>query len=582
MAKGGASRDVEIDVAVRDKTGPGIQSVNRNLKTTSRSAKESQGALSRVASDWSKGVGKITTAAKRWADSGDTSGKRFAKGALAGLSALGKAGGAIGGALSSAVSSAGPHVQVAVAGVLVGGALAAAPAMGAAIVGGAAGIGIVGGVLLARRDARVAAAFESLGDEAGTQLTEAAKRFVPATLGAVQEARAGIRGMLPDLRRLFDVSATWVLPITRSLLEAGRAALSGITAAVVKAGPIIQVVTDSVRKIGLVVGEGFKMLSDNGASMALGLQFAMDLVVGSIRAVFLTVNALVEVFEWAASKIPGLSGRLEELKTSQVGAQSGALNLAGGLRTLAGGADSAAGGLTRAKQAADQLVDGNISLARAQISSREATSQATQAIKANAEAKMTNKQRADANRSSLLGMADAFNAETAAGEASKISSGKASDAYHNNRNALIRAAEAAGHTRTEAERLAAQWLKTPKNVTTTVNANTANARAEVESFQKKVTNLKGKTVNVTVRVTSSGDHYIPGVGTQVKGYAAAWGWSPTTGDQAGVRRAGGPTQVEVTSKLAVSLDGKPFRDYTTRSIANAERRTSWRDRVGKR
>lgn len=578
-----ADRDVTVDVVARDKTGPAIRSVEGGLKRTSREADKNRSALAKVADQWGRNVSRMGAATRRWADSGDSGGKRFVKGALNGLSKLADIGGTIGGNLSKSVSAAGPYVQLAVAGVLVTAALAAAPAMAGAIVGGAGLGGIVGGVMLATRDARVAGALADLKGEIGTGLTEAARRFVPATMEAVNIARGQFRGLLPDLRRLFDVSATWLPALTRRIGAGAQLALSGITAAITKAGPIIAVIGETATRMGSAVGDGFRMLSDNGASMALALKGAMLAVEVVIRGTFFILNLLVEAFEWFVSKIPGGSRLLQEFAQKQDGAKGSALNLAGGLQTLATDADGAARGLTNAKAAADALVDGNVGLARAQIASREATKGATEAIKANATAKMSNKARADANMTALLNLADAFNTEARAGEDAKVSADAASNAYHNNRAALVKAAMAAGKTRTEAERLAAQLLKVPKNVHTDINANTATASAAVETFQKKVKNLQGKTVTITVRVQSNGDHYIPGVGTQLKDFAAGGTWNAApTSTSGATARAGGPTRVEVESKLAVSLDGRPFREFTVRSIDAADQRASWRRRVGVR
>jgi hypothetical protein len=62
--------------------------------------------------------------------------------------------------------------------------------------------------------------------------------------------------------------------------------------------------------------------------------------------------------------------------------------------------------------------------------------------------------------------------------------------------------------------------------------------------------------------------------------AFAGGGSFATGTGGG--RVGGPTPVSVSSRVEVSLDGQPFRNMTARSITDAEKRTAWRERVGRR
>ncbi|WP_320067865.1 hypothetical protein [Micromonospora sp. RTGN7] len=512
---------------------------------------------------------------------------------------LAKIGGRIGQGLSSAVSAAGPYVQAAMIAVLASAALAAGPAIAGAIVGGAAGAGIVGGVLLASKDARVAKALDDLKEDAGDALSDAAGRFVPATLDALKQARSSFRGLLPDLRRIFDVSATWLGPLTRSLGAGAEAALSGITTAVTKAGPIVAVIGTSIEHVGRAVGDMFRRLSDNGASMALALKGALMIVEGAIYATGLILNALVETFEFFASKIPGLSGQLEKLKNGQDGAKTSAFNLAGGFQRLATDSTAAAAGIGQVKQKSDELINSNISLARAQIGSRDAVRAATQALKDNANAKLTNKQRSDANMTALLGLADAFNTEADAGDRSGISAGKASAAYATNRQRLIAMAEKAGYSRQRAEELAAQLLKIPKNVNTDVNVDTKSAAGKLETFMKRVRQADGTVAKVTVQVTTKGDHRIPGVGTQVRrwggidyamargGIAAHFARSPTvlygereTGGEAFIPRRGDRARSRRIAEVVVRnwLGGDVT--WATRRAASTSTRSAGRAEAG--
>ncbi|MEV0156874.1 hypothetical protein AB0H57_24525 [Micromonospora sp. NPDC050686] len=582
-----ADRDVTLDVVARDRTSPAIQSVNRNLKQVEKSWRDVDGqgkktlaAAQHIASTWGSGLAKIGGATSRWANSGDSAGKKFARGLGKGVGQVAELGGSIGGGLAKAVSAAGPYVQLALAGVLVGAAVAAAPAVAGAIVGGAALGGVVGGVLIAAKDARVAGAFADLKETAGAQLRQAAQRFVPATLDAIGRAKAAFRGMMPDLKRLFDVSANWVAPLTDSLGRAAQSMLSGITAAVTKAGPVVAQIGAGIEGIGQVVGKVFSDLSDNGASMALGLKGLFELLKATIGGIGGALNLLTEAFEFFVNKIPGGKQLLDSMTSSQDGAKTSAWNLTSGFRELGDGADAAADGITRAREKADEFADSNLSLRDAQIAARSAIADATKTLKENGAAKGFNTQKGRENESALNAMASAFNRETEAGDKSGRSARDASDAYQNNRAKLVAMAEKAGYSAGQARNLAAQLLKVPKNVTTDINADTKAASAAVTTFQKKVNGLKGKTVTVTVRVNNTGDHYIPGVGTQVKNAAG----SSFIDGTAGSFRTGGPTRVEasVNQTLNVNLDGAPFYAYTARAVADDRRRTAWRQKVGSR
>ncbi|MEU5939409.1 hypothetical protein ABZ807_09480 [Micromonospora sp. NPDC047548] len=511
-----ADRDVEVDILLRDKTSPGVKSTERNIKRVGDQGNKVTAQLNKGFAQWGRGFSKVGGAAHRWASSGDSAGKKFVRGIGSGLGKLAELGGSVGGGLSKAVSSAGPQVALAMSAVLVSAAVAAGPAVAGAIVGGAGLGGVVGGVLIASQDARVAGAFDDLKETVGTQLQTAAGRFVPATLDAVKRAKGLFAGMLPSLRRIFDVSATWLGPLTDRIGRGAQAALSGIAAAVTKAGPVISVVGEGIQRLLAAVGDGFRMLSDNGAAMGLALKGVFLILEVGVRGVFFMLNLLTEAFEKVARFVPGLSGKLKELENSQDGAKTSAFNLSGGFQALAGDANGAAAGITNVRQKADEFVNSNISLARAQIASRDAVRNATDAIKENAKAKMSNKERADANMTSLLNLADAFNTETEAGDKSGISAGKAAAAYSTNRAKLIAMAEKAGFSKTKAAELAAQLLKTPKNVNTNINVNTGPATTKLETFMKQVRKADGTVANVTVQVTTKGDHRIPGVGTQVR------------------------------------------------------------------
>ncbi len=583
-----ADRDVEIDVLMRDKTGAGVGSVDRNLKKVQKSyrdvdaaSKKSMSAASQIASQWGRGLSKVSGAASRWAHSGDSAGKRFARGIGSAVSKIGELGATIGGGLSKAVSAAGPYVQIALMGVLAAAATAAGPALAGAIVGGAGLGGVVGGLMIAAKDARVASAFDGLKEEIGTGLQDAAKRFVPASLNAIKEARSGFRALLPDLRRIFDVSATWVAPLTKSLGLGAKLAVDGITKAVTKAGPVVAAIGDGIVMIGRAIGKVFASLSDNGVSMAAALKVTLAIVAGAIDQAGKAINFLVEAFEFFVNKIPGGKAALERFAGTSAGAKGSALNLAGGFQALGEDADAAAKGITKANEAARETVNSNIGLAQAQIASRDATRQASAAIRDNAKAKMTSKQRADANKTALLSMAQAFNTEAEAGERSGISAAKASEAYATNRARLVAMAQKAGMSKKAAEELAASMLTIPRNVKTDVNVNTKTAASQVETIKKSIQTIKGKTVTITVQVLRSGNHRMPGGGQLTfDGAAGAAGWR--SGADGSTSRTGGPTPVSVQSTVNVLLDGAPFRQMTAQAVEQDRRRERWRQKVGTR
>lgn len=548
-----ADRDVTFDLVARDKTSSGIQSVERNLKRVSKQSD----VLNRQFKDMGKG--NVAT--------------QMVQGVLKSAGSLTRA---IGKSFSSAVSASGPLIQSAVGVALIAAATGGSAAMASAMVGGAGLGGVVGGVLLASKDARVNAAFTSLGRYATDRLQDAAQSFVPATVKAVNTARSAFGRMLPNLRRVFEKSSTWVEPLTRSLGRAAELALSGITKAVTKADPIIRVIGQGIEMIGKSVGKFFGDLSDNGDTLAFVLKNVFIVISSSINIAAVAINVLVEAFEFFIDKIPGAKGLLKEYVGSQDEAETGAYNLAGGFKALTGDANDAAYALQNVHEKQQQFADDNISLREAQIGAKDAIKEANKVLKENGEAHGFNSVKGRENERALNDVAEAFNRETTAGEKSGITAAEASDKYHTNRQALIKMAEKAGYSKTEAEKLASALLKIPKNVKTDIDANTAGALEKLTTFQKKVNSLTGKTV--TVRVTSSGDHYTPGVGTNTK-FASAASFIDGTG---GTHRTGGATPVNVNLTSQLVWDGKVLAEVIDRRIDAAQQRQATRSKVGRR
>ncbi|MFD6771068.1 hypothetical protein ACFWC6_33160, partial [Micromonospora chalcea] len=315
--------------------------------------------------------------------------------------------------------------------------------------------------------------------------------------------------------------------------------------------------------------------------MALALKAVFLILQVSIGSVAVTLNVLVETFEWLAKTTPWLSGKYKELKGSQDGAKTSAYDLAGGFKALGTDANAAASGITSLKEKADELVGNNISLREATIGAKNAIADTAKVLKENGEAHGFNSRKGRENETALNNLATAFNAEADAGERSGISAAEASDKYHTNRAKLVAMAEKAGYSKREADKLAGALLKVPKNVDTDINADTADALEKLKTFQKRIDGLTGKTV--TVRVTSKGDHYIPGVGTQLKGFSAG-GVASFIDGTAGTFRTGGPTEVTSNINLTstLNLDGQVLARFVDRRVEQAMQRQATRTRAGRR
>lgn len=201
--------------------------------------------------------------------------------------------------------------------------VAAAPliggVLGAAVVGGAAGLGIVGGFTAAVQHPQVKGAGAALGNLIKEDLKNATTSFVPAAVGAIDSVATRWKGLLPEIKSIFNNSAGLLDPLLDGVLDGVDALVYGISDAIGGAGPVIEAFGDMFAEVGAELADLLSRASDDSASWASALDFlteALTTVIGMI-SVFLEVSAFViEMFrpmgdaigaginwldEWAAS-----------------------------------------------------------------------------------------------------------------------------------------------------------------------------------------------------------------------------------------------------------------------------------------
>lgn len=141
----------------------------------------------------------------------------------------------------------------------------------------------------------------------------------------------------------------------------------------------------------------------------------------------------------------------------------------------------------------------NLAAANAEIAYAQAVDDATEAIEKNGTTHDLNTQKGRTNRTMLITMATAL---TALAEAREKDSGKVEDynrVIDENRAQFVKAAIAAGYTRTEAKRLADQYGLMPKKVKTEVTDD-----GTAKKTQGKIDDIHGKDVGVHVKPDLSG------------------------------------------------------------------------------
>jgi hypothetical protein len=544
-----ADRDVEVDVLLRDKTGPGAKSVGDNVDRLSDRVKKT---TTKMASDG------------------------------------GKAGVSVGLAFGDNLRLTISRVTPAIAPVLAGVGIAAAPLIGAsisaAIIGGAGVGGVLGGVILASRDARVQAAAASLGDSILSNLEERAGVFVGPVLAGVGRIQEAFERVDDNVGSVLNKASTFVRPLVNGVAYAFERITIGFDRVVQAAGPAIFAIERGISKTGETIEGIFTDLSDNGVEAASAITFAFEALNFTLSAVGKTVNLLTEAYGFLAKV--GAFGRDAALQYIAIEASAKAAEKANK------DVDNSFGGVRRAATAAtvavksfqETLEEGrqaNVTLAEAQARSTIAIMQTTEQIRENNKQIKNSAERNAQNTLALTSLATQLEATRAATEKMYGAGEQANRVAEQNRAAFIAAARAAGYNAQEAENLANQYLGIPTKVDTKATMSKEDAQKNAMELRHHLDEIP-RTIDVRVRVSATG---VSAARRAIHEAGGATGFDAVShfyaADTASGQRSrtGGVTPVSVSNEVFVNLDGAPFRAMTARAISASEARTAWRNKV---
>ena len=189
--------------------------------------------------------------------------------------------------------------------IIVGGAIAAAIVSSASLIGAAlagvltAGLGLTGiavGIVAAFQDPRVKTAGKGLVETLKQGLTQAASSFIEPTLRGIAVIRQGFVGMLPAIRKIFDILSVAVTPFSRGLVGFVRELLPSLTTAAGNAVPVVAALANELPKVGAAVGQFFKAISSDGA--ALGLVATLRLVEEALVLLGNKIHELTVIYEF--------------------------------------------------------------------------------------------------------------------------------------------------------------------------------------------------------------------------------------------------------------------------------------------
>ena len=218
---------------------------------------------------------------------------------------------------------------------------------------------------------------------------------------------------------------------------------------------------------------------------------------------------------------------------------------------------------------------------------QQAIDDAKDALKKNGKTLDDHTAKGRANGAALDALAASVKATTDNTLKSTGSQVKANEVLGQGRQQLINAAVQFGRTKAQATAYADSVLGIPKNWTTKVKAEAAQAQETLRETNRLLAGIHSKTVTVTLatRVFDSGGLLRKGYGGLGQGQGVLKGASGVSfeatapGQNARTQPAAQP-QVSIDSR--VFLDGAPFYALVSNTVQDSASRSAWRARTGRR
>lgn len=375
---------------------------------------------------------------------------------------------------------------------------AAAPLISAAVTTSitvGAGLGAVGlGAALSAQDPRVKHGLDTLKANIGSELTIAARPFIPAMLSAVDKGNLAIRTMRPELDRVFAKASTYLDPLTDGAIGFVQNALPGFRKLVDAADPLVDILGEELPELG----EDLAGTLDKVAESARRNQ-------DEFRAILDTVGLLIDQIGIGVTLMDmfGLSPVTRGLLDWFGDTKDAAEEVHEPVEQMVEDFEANAKAMQKARAEALKFADALDAIRDQNLSAAEATLDYKQSLEETRDAMDKKRKVSDEESRALIGLAKNSNDLTSALDDQGRTAEQASEHHARLRRDFIRAAEAAGYTRGEARKLADQYLKTPRNVRTEFQANTDAARAEVAEYRRLLGTISR---NITTNF-NAGTHY---------------------------------------------------------------------------
>lgn len=424
---------------------------------------------------------------------------------------------------------------------LAGAGAAAAPMLASVVSGavttGVAGAGIAVGIKLAARDPAVQAAGKSLGDQFGRDLGHAAASFTPEVLRSVDIISAKLSDLRPQLRTIFDVSSSRVVPLTYSVTEAVDRLIPSLEKANARADPLVDTLNEHIPAAADTAGHALEKFSEDTQNSADALDTFLTAGEAMIGGSATIIGALNKIGPFVSGPLYALGALSEDAGNKMEGAASKSNILGSSINRFSDSIPQVAEDFRTFTERINDWTNANLGAENANLRLQAAIDAATAAGKKNNDGIDANTEKGRANRELLIQLADAANANAQAIYEQTGSTEKANAATAAARKQFVLAAIAMGVGATEAERLAGMLFAIP-SPNPKVTLNTKQAKAEAQVIQAAINGIHGKNVTVGVWFVThgrnAGDLKVPG-GTLTKD---RWGGMHVPMAAGGVMSAG--------------------------------------------
>lgn len=177
--------------------------------------------------------------------------------------------------------------------------------LGAAIIASLP-LGAIGaGIALVAKDARVEEAGKELGQNLLQGLQSSALVLVQPVLDAIKVIKARFPELLKPIQGMFMGVSQYILPLVNSVINTLKPILEGMNVALQRSGPIFQVFLKGLERLGVVIGDFFKKITEDPEAIE-GMTDALDDLFG----------ILVLVIKWFGNFIVSASRAYAQFKDS--------------------------------------------------------------------------------------------------------------------------------------------------------------------------------------------------------------------------------------------------------------------------